>query len=155
MDLNKAVIMGNVGKDPDYHAMKSGDELCKFSVATSRKWRDKTTLEMKEDTNWHNVVVFNKYIVKVCKQFVQKGTRVYIEGEIKTRSYEKDGEKKYITEFIVPSVKGELIIIAKGKGWDEDKPRHTSDQPDKKWVDGYEGVKASPPPGGFDDDIPF
>lgn len=118
MDLNKATIMGHLGKDPEFHTMGQGGELCKFSVATTRKWKDRNTGERKEDTNWHNVVVFNSYLVDICRNWLQKGTRVYIEGEIKTRSYEKDGETKWITELVVPQIKGELFVIEKGKGWD-------------------------------------
>jgi len=109
--------MGHVGQEPTYHAMQSGTELCKFSVATSRKWKDKGSGERKEDTSWHNIVVFNPYLVDICRAWLQKGTRVYLEGELKTRTYEKDGEKKYITEVVVPQVKGELFVIEKGKGW--------------------------------------
>jgi single-strand DNA-binding protein len=118
MDLNKVAIMGHVGQDPVYHDMGSGGQLCKFSVATSRRWKNKNSGEKQEDTSWHNVVVFNPYLVDICKSWLQKGTRIYLEGELKTRTYEKDGEKKYITEIIVPQVKGELFVIEKGKGWD-------------------------------------
>jgi single-strand DNA-binding protein len=119
MDLNKAILMGHLGRDPEFFAMKQGGELCKFSVATTRKWKDKQTSEIHEDVSWHNVVVFNPYLVdRVCKPWLQKGTRVYLEGELKTRSYDKDGEKRYITEIVIPQVKGELFVEAKGKGWD-------------------------------------
>jgi len=110
--------MGHVGQEPTYHTMGSGADLCKFSVATSRRWKDKNTGEKKEDTSWHNIVVFNPFLVEICHSWLQKGTRVYLEGELKTRTYDKDGEKKYITEVIVPQVKGELFVIEKGKGWD-------------------------------------
>ena len=160
MDINKAVIMGYVGGEPTYHTMQSsGTELCKFSVATSRRWRDKNSGKQKEDTSWHNIVVFNKYLVDICQKFVQKGTRIYIEGEIKTRTYEKDGEKKYITEIIVPQVKGELFVIEKGKGWD------VNETPGAERSRG--GRAGAPTPAAaamdealkrgddFDDDIPF
>jgi single-strand DNA-binding protein len=152
MDLNKGIIMGNVGQDPKYHDMRDNEQLCKFSVATSRKWKNKNTGEQMEDTQWHNVVIFNKYLVTICKQYVQKGTRVYIEGEIKTRSYDKDGHTNYITELTVPAIKGELIVIARGKGWDEDAPRHSADQSSDEFRDqlGDNYGKEE-----YDDDIPF
>lgn len=150
--------MGNVGKEPTYHTMKSG-ELCKFSIATKRVWRNKDSGERMEDTSWHNIVIFNPHLVeKVCRVFIQKGTRVYLEGEIKTRSYEKDGETKWITEIIIPQVKGELIVIAKGKGWD------TNETPGSERRGGgggpqHAGAAARRATGGgpddFDDDIPF
>jgi len=152
MDLNKAVIMGHIGKEPTYHMMNTGGELCKFSIATSRRWRDKGTGEKREDTSWHNIVVFNAYLVEnVCHTWLQKGTRVYIEGEIKTRSYEKDGEKKWITEIIIPQVKGELFVIEKGKGW------NVNENPGANRQDAGSGgpQQAGAAAGDFDDDIPF
>ena len=157
MDLNKVMLMGHVGQEPTYHVMGSGGDLCKFSIATSRRWKDKTTGMKKEDTSWHNIVVFNPYLVQICHNWLQKGTRVYIEGELKTRTYEKDGEKKYITEVIVPQVKGELFVIEKGKGW------NVNETPGSERGHGsggggpqQAGVAARAATGGdFDDDIPF
>ncbi len=158
MDLNKVVLMGHIGKEPGYHIMQSGAEMCKFSMATTRKWKDKATGERREDTSWHNIVVFSPYLVThVCHVFLQKGTFVYLEGEIKTRSYEKDGEKRYITEIIVPAMKGEIYVLAKGRGWDtnetpgsERNRGGSSDGPQQA------GIVARQIGGGdFDDDIPF
>lgn len=154
--------MGRLGKSPTYHAMQSGTELCKFSMATSRKWKDKATGETKEDTAWHNIVVFSPYLVeKVCRTWLQKGTKVYIEGEVKTRSYEKEGEKKWITEIVVPQMKGEIIIIDKGKGWDVNETPGA----ERRYGGGGQqsaGAAASAAVGrepgaddDFDDDIPF
>lgn len=118
MDLNKVCLMGHLGKDPTFHAMSTGTDLCKFSLATTRKWKDKNTGERKEDTAWHNIVIFNSYLVDIARSWLQKGTRVYLEGELKTRTYEKDQQTHYITEVIIPQIKGELFVIEKGKGWD-------------------------------------
>ena len=157
MDLNKVMIMGHLGQDPVYHDMGSGGQLCKFSVATSRRWKNKNSGEKQEDTSWHNIVVFNPFLVdNVCKPWIQKGTRVYLEGELKTRTYEKDGEKKYITEIIVPQVKGELFVIEKGKGWDVNETPGSNRQyggnggPQRA---GEAAAKATS--GDFDDGIPF
>jgi len=160
MDLNKVMLMGYIGQEPTYHQMSSGSDLCKFSIATSRRWKDKNTGERKEDTSWHNIVVFNPYLVTICHSWLQKGTRVYIEGELKTRTYDKDGEKKYITEVIVPQVKGELFVIEKGKGW------NTNETPGSERGRGagsggpqQAGAIAGKAIGqkgdNFDDDIPF
>ena len=151
MDLNKVCLMGHLGKDPEYHTMNSG-ELCKFSIATTRRWKDKGTGERREDTSWHNIVVFNQFLVDICRNWLMKGTRVYIEGELKTRSYDKDGEKKWITEVIVPQIKGELFVIEKGKGWD------TNETPGaERRGSGTTGggLQRPPAPDDFDDDIPF
>jgi len=165
MDLNKVMLMGHIGQEPTYHQMKSGTNLCKFSVATSRRWKDKQTGERMEDTSWHNIVVFNPYLVTVCENWLQKGTRVYVEGELKTRTYEKDGEKKYITEVIVPQVKGELFVIEKGRGWDtnetpgSERGRGGGKEPSYHMMPSSAGevAKAAMGQGGqdFDDDIPF
>ena len=158
IDLNKVTLMGHVGQEPTYHMMGSGTNLCKFSVATSRRWKDKGTGEKKEDTSWHNIVVFNPYLVTICEQWLAKGTRIYIEGELKTRTYDKDGEKKYITEVIVPQVKGELFVIEKGKGW------NTNETPGSERGRGGGGsggpqqagaVGRQATGGDYDDDIPF
>ena len=139
--------------------MGSGTNLCKFSVATSRRWKDKNTGEKKEDTSWHNIVVFNPYLVKICESWLDKGTRVYIEGELKTRTYDKDGEKKYITEVVVPQVKGELFVIEKGKGWNtnetpgSERGRGGSPGGGGPQQAGHAAVRAVA--GDYDDDIPF
>jgi single-strand DNA-binding protein len=156
MDLNKVVIMGHVGQDPEFHTMDSGKELCKFTVATSRRWKDKNSGEKKEDTQWHNVVVFNEYLIGICHSWLQKGTRVYLEGEIKTRTYYKNDVKHWITEILIPQIKGELFVIEKGKGWD------VNETPGAER--GRGGDSGGPQPAGaiakgatddFDDDIPF
>ncbi len=145
MDLNKAIIMGHVGMDPIFLTFENGEDMAKFSVATSRKWTDKISGEKKEATTWHNVVIFNKYLVKLTERFVIKGTKVYIEGELKTRNYMKDDVKRYVTEIIVPQVKGEMLIIAKGKGWTDSGPPAQLNQPS-------ENVQTQ---GEYEDDIPF
>ena len=148
MDLNKVMLIGNVGADPEYHQMSGDKELARFSLATSRKW--KKDGQQHEDTSWHNIVVFNPYLIdKVIKKFVQKGTRLYLEGEIKTRSYEKDGNKQFITEIIVPQIRGEMMVIARGKGWD-DSDSNPADRPSSPT---YE--PSSQQPEDYDDDIPF
>ncbi len=154
MDLNKVMLIGNVGGDPIFHNMGDDKRLAKFSVATSRKWKDKRSGEQREDTAWHNIVVFNPYLVKVVDDWIAKGTRIYLEGEIKTRSYEKDGEKKYITEIIIPQVKGEIMIIARGKGWKDDRTPEAagtrSEAGGPRPIGDY-----TPPQDDYDDDIPF
>ncbi len=142
MDLNKVMLIGNVGADPEFHDMKGGGELAKFSVATTRKWRKDGQLN--EDTSWHNIVVFNPYVIKAVRDFVRKGTRVYIEGEIKKRSYEKDGVTQWITEIIVPQIRGDMILLGKSRGESQSsgEGRATSSTPQHSSDD-------------FDDDIPF
>jgi single-strand DNA-binding protein len=116
--MNRAILVGNLGRDPEIRTMNNGDMVADFSLATSRRWKNKDG-EKQETTQWHKVVVFGK-LVQVVESYLQKGTKVAIEGEIQYRSWEKDGEKKYVTE-IVLQVGGELEILSGGRGAYEDK----------------------------------
>jgi single-strand DNA-binding protein len=101
LNLNKAVIAGNVGNDPKINQTDSGKDVANFSIATNDRWKDKQTGEMKEHTEWHNIVVWGPLVSKVIEPYVKKGSPIYIEGQIKNRSYEKDGETKYVTEVVL------------------------------------------------------
>ncbi len=85
--VNKVILVGNLGADPDVRMMQSGDEVVNLSIATGESWKDKTTGERREKTEWHRVVVFNKGLVNVCKNYLKKGAKVYIEGQVETRSW--------------------------------------------------------------------
>ena len=113
--VNKVILVGNLGADPETRYMPSGGAVTNIRIATSESWKDKNTGHQREDTSWHNIVVFNPYLVGICRAYLQKGTRVYLEGELKTRAYDKEGTRFHITEVLVPQVKGELIVIAKGR----------------------------------------
>lgn len=112
--VNKAIIVGTLGRDPEFRHT-SNSELCNLSVATSESWKDKLTGEKKEKTEWHKVVVWNEHLVKVCK-FLEKGSKVYIEGQIVTRKYEKDGREVYTTEIVLQKYKGDLSILSGSSG---------------------------------------
>lgn len=96
--LNRVTILGNLGKDPEFQTTPSGASVCKFSVATTESYKDKSD-NWQEVTDWHNVVFWNR-LAEIANEYLQKGNKVYVEGKLKTRSYEKDGETKYITEII-------------------------------------------------------
>lgn len=98
--MNKAQIIGNCGKDPEIRYLQSGDALASFSLATSRKWKDKQTGEQREETEWHNCSCFGK-LAEVIGKYVKKGSKIYVEGRLKTESYDKDGQKHYSTKIIV------------------------------------------------------
>lgn len=106
----KVILVGNVGNDPEIRSMQSGDEVCNLSIATSEKWTDKATGEKKEKTEWHRVVVFGG-IVNVIKNYVSKGSKLYIEGQLQTRSWEQNGEKKYTTEVVLRGFDSKLIML--------------------------------------------
>jgi len=112
--VNKAILVGNLGQDPEIRAMQSGDKVANLSIATSESWKDKSG-EKQERTQWHKVVVFNQGLVKVCENYLKKGSKVYIEGQIETRSWEQDGEKKYTTEITLRPYRGELVMLDKGE----------------------------------------
>jgi single-strand DNA-binding protein len=94
--VNKVILVGNLGRDPETKYLPSGDAVCNFSIATSETWKDKAG-EKQEATEWHRISAFGK-LAEICGQYLKKGSTVYIEGSIKTRTYEKDGEKRYATE---------------------------------------------------------
>lgn len=98
--VNKAIIVGNVGDDPDIRTMPNGNQVVNLSIATSDEWKDKNTGDKKEKTEWHRCVFFNK-IADIAAKYVNKGSKIYVEGRLQTRSYEQDGVKKYSTEIVV------------------------------------------------------
>lgn len=109
--VNKVILIGNLGADPDVRTMQSGDKVVNLSIATSESWKDKSTGERREKTEWHRVVVFNKGIVGVCENYLKKGSKVYIEGRLETRSWEQDGQKKYTTEVVLRPYTSELTML--------------------------------------------
>ncbi|WP_342362898.1 single-stranded DNA-binding protein [Terrarubrum flagellatum] len=114
--LNKVMLIGNLGRDPEVRRLNSGDPVVNFSVATSETWRDKASGERKERTEWHNIVIFNENLAKVAEQYLKKGTKVYIEGQLQTREYQdKDGNQRKTTEIVLQRYRGELTILT-GRG---------------------------------------
>jgi single-strand DNA-binding protein len=109
--VNKVIIVGNLGNDPDVRTMQSGDKVVNLSIATSENWKDKATGERREKTEWHRVVVFNKGLVGLCEKYLKKGSKVYIEGQLETRSWEQDGQKKYSTEIVLRPYRSELTML--------------------------------------------
>ncbi|MFC5345465.1 single-stranded DNA-binding protein [Brevundimonas staleyi] len=114
--VNKVILIGNLGRDPEIRSMPNGDRIANLSIATSEQWRDKASGERKEKTEWHRVVIFNDNIVKVVENYVKKGTTVYIEGALQTRKWtDQQGVEKYSTEIVVGRFKGELTLLG-GRG---------------------------------------
>jgi single-strand DNA-binding protein len=111
--VNKVILVGNLGKDPEIRTFgQSGDRKASFTMATSESWRDRQSGERKEKTQWHNVVVMNEFIIKTIENYVKKGSKVYVEGQIETRKYtDNSGQEKYITEIVVGKFKGELTML--------------------------------------------
>ena len=110
--VNKVILVGNLGRDPEVRAMQSGDKVVNLSIATSENWKDKATGERKEKTEWHRVVVFNQGIANICERYLKKGAKVYIEGQLETRKWtDKDGIEKYSTEVVLRPFRGELTML--------------------------------------------
>lgn len=116
--VNKVIIVGNVGKDPEVRSFQNGGRVANFSVATSENWKDKATGEKKERTEWHRISILNDNLVGVVESYVKKGSKVYIEGQLETRKYtDKDGSEKYTTEVVLRPYRGELTLLdSRGSG---------------------------------------
>lgn len=114
--INKATLIGNVGKDPEIKTFQNGGKVAQFSLATTESWKDKASGEKKTETEWHNIVVKNEGLVGIVEKYIKKGSKLYIEGKLETREYEKDGVKKYVTEIVLYPYNGEIVLLdAKGE----------------------------------------
>jgi single-strand DNA-binding protein len=114
--VNKVILVGNLGKDPEIRTLTSGDRVANLSLATSETWRDKSSGERKEKTEWHRVVIFNDNLVKVAESYLRKGSTVYIEGSLQTRKWtDNSGAEKYSTEIVLQKFRGELTMLG-GRG---------------------------------------
>lgn len=151
MSLNKVTLIGNLGKDPDIRTTQDGREIASFSVATTETWRDKSSGEKKEKTEWHRVVVFSQPLVNIVKNYIHKGSKVYIEGALHTRKWtDQSGVEKYTTEVVLQSYNSMLMLLdSRGSSGSydmtdasSDKSSQMSDQPSYAVED-------------IDDEIPF
>lgn len=110
--VNKVILVGNLGADPEIRRLNSGDPVVNIRIATSESWRDKNSGERKEKTEWHNVVIFNENIAKVAEQYLKKGMKVYVEGQLQTRKWQdQSGADRYTTEIILQKFRGELQML--------------------------------------------
>ena len=146
--VNKVILVGNLGRDPEVRRLTSGDPVVNLSIATSESWRDKASGERKERTEWHRVVIFNENLAKIAEQYLRKGAKVYIEGALQTRKYtDKDGAEKYSTEIVLQKYRGELTMLD-GRG--------DSDRSERPAMAGAsEGGRSSFERAELDDEIPF
>ncbi len=151
--VNKVILVGNLGNDPDVRTMQSGDKVANLSIATSESWKDKTSGEKQERTQWHRVVIFNQGLVTIAERYLKKGAKVYLEGQLETRKYtDKDGSEKYTTEVVLRPFRGELTMLdSRGGGREAMNDSAPSS---------YEAAPARAAAGGksadaFEDEIPF
>lgn len=146
--LNKCTFIGNLGKDPEIRAMQSGNEIASFSLGVSESWKDKNTGERKSKTEWVRVVVFNENLVRVVKNYLKKGSKVYIEGQMQTRKWtDQAGVEKYSTEIVLQNYGGTIIMLdGKQSSSDDHSPASAIVEEAKKQFPGAQML---------DDEIPF
>ncbi len=157
--VNKVILVGNLGRDPEVRAMQSGDKVCNLSVATSERWKDRNSGEMQEKTEWHRVVVFDQKLADVAEKYLRKGSKVFLEGQLQTRKWtDQSGVEKYTTEVVLQRFRGELVMLdsrgsSEGGGYDSGPSDYGNQQP---------AMAASGGGGGggrmsddLDDEIPF
>jgi single-strand DNA-binding protein len=116
--LNKVMLIGNVGKDPEVRSFANGGKVCSFSLATSENWKDKNSGERREKTDWHNISIFNENLVRIVEQYVKKGSKLYIEGSLQTRKWQdQSGADRYTTEVVLQNFNGTLVLLdGRGEG---------------------------------------
>jgi single-strand DNA-binding protein len=116
--VNKVILIGNLGRDPEVRSFPSGGKVCNLRIATSERWRDKATGENRERTEWHSVAIFNEGLVRVAEQYLRKGSKVYIEGQLETRKWQdQSGADRYSTEVVLRPYRGELTMLdGRGEG---------------------------------------
>jgi single-strand DNA-binding protein len=153
--VNKVILVGNLGKDPEIRRTQDGRPIANLSVATSETWRDKSSGERKEKTEWHRVVVFNEGLCKVAEQYLKKGSKVYLEGSLQTRKWtDQSGVEKYSTEVVLQAFNGALTMLdgpAKDAGSDPEQPISQRAMPKKP-----DPISTGRPrQSDMDDDIPF
>ncbi len=166
--VNKVILIGNLGRDPEVRRTGNGDPVVSFSIATTESWRDKATGERKDRTEWHNVVIFNENLGKVAEQYCKKGSKIYLEGQLQTREFtDKEGHQRKTTEIVLQRFRGELTLLdSRSRGGDEGAfsgGGESFGRSSPMQSRGGSGGGGAPSSGGFggrasdslDDDIPF
>jgi single-strand DNA-binding protein len=130
--VNKVILIGNLGRDPEMRRLNSGDSVVSFSVATTESWRDKATGERKERTEWHNVVIYNENLGKIAEQYCKKGSKIYLEGQLQTREFtDREGNQRKTTEVVLQRFRGELTLLdSRGASRSEASEERGGDAPD-------------------------
>ena len=160
--VNKVILVGNLGKDPEIRRTQDGRPIANLSVATSEQWRDKATGERKEKTEWHRVVIFSEGLAKVAEQYLKKGAKVYIEGQLQTRKWtDQAGVEKYSTEVVLQGFNSNLTMLdgrsggAGGGGGFSDEPSNDFGNPAPRRAVAAAGGGGGRGNSDMDDDIPF
>ncbi|MDA5094891.1 single-stranded DNA-binding protein [Aliiroseovarius sp. KMU-50] len=158
--LNKVMLIGNLGRDPEVRSFQNGGKVCNLRIATSETWKDRNTGERRERTEWHSVAIFNEGLVRVAEQYLRKGSKVYVEGQLQTRKWQdQSGNDRYSTEVVLQGFGSTLTMLdgrgdnqgggQSGGGYDQGGGYGGGNQ------GGSGGQQSGPAGGGFDDEIPF
>jgi single-strand DNA-binding protein len=157
--VNKVILIGNLGRDPEIRSMQNGGRVCNLSVATSESWNDKQSGERKEKTEWHRVVIFDDRLVEVCEKYLRKGRKVFVEGQLQTRKWQdQSGQDRYSTEVVLQRFRGELQILDSNRGESGGAGGGMGGgEPEPMPAGGGGGAapRAQRKGGDLDDDIPF
>ena len=153
--VNKVILVGNLGRDPEVRTTQDGGKIVNLSIATSERWKDRNSGEQREKTEWHRVVIFNENLARVAESYLRKGSNVYIEGQLQTRKWtDQQGVEKYTTEVVLQRYRGELTMLGSRSGGGGEQFAGAPAQPA---MGGGVSSGSMPPPTdtGLDDDIPF
>jgi single-strand DNA-binding protein len=168
--VNKVILIGNLGADPEVRHTQDGRSICNLRLATTESWRDKQSGEKREKTEWHSVVIFNEQLGKVAQQYLKKGSKVYIEGQLQTRKWQdSSGNDRYTTEIVLQNYAGQLTMLdgrngasgfneGENGGYDADAPRSGTRDSGHKTTSGGKGRDSGPSKSfdkELDDEIPF
>jgi len=159
--VNKVILLGNLGRDPEVRRMSNGNAVVNLRIATSENWRDKNTGERQERTEWHSVVIWNENLGKIAEQYLKKGSKVYVEGQLQTRKWQdQSGADRYSTEVVLQRFRGELALLDRagdggGGGGGEGGSSFGRSSPMEESGGGGSGSPPSAGPGDIDDEIPF
>jgi single-strand DNA-binding protein len=165
--VNKVILIGNLGRDPEIRTMQNGGKVAQLSLATSESWRDRNTGERQERTEWHRVVIFDERLVDVVEKYLKKGQKVYVEGQLQTRKWtDNQGQERYTTEVVLQRFRGELTMLSGREGGGGGGFGEAEDVGGGYGGGGYGGGRSGggggggggrggPPPKDLDDEIPF
>ncbi len=156
--VNKVILVGNLGRDPEVRSFPNGGKVVNLRIATSENWRDKASGERKERTEWHSVAIFNENLGRIAEQYLRKGSKVYLEGQLETRKWQdQSGQERYTTEVVLRQFRGELTLLD-GRGEGGGAAMGGDDGGDRGYADargGGGGGSRGGFGGGLDDEIPF
>lgn len=153
--VNKVILVGNLGKDPEVRTTPAGTKVVNLTLATSDSWNDKQTGERKENTEWHRVVIFNERLADVADRYLRKGRKIFVEGQLKTRKWtDQQGMERYTTEVVVDRFRGELVLLdSQNSGGDQSQQQQATTLQEPKSKGGWDSEPTKP--NDLDDEIPF